>query len=108
MRYMQWTPYYEPGQREAPLYVFDTIRARGWFIDAIHTLETQAIICIISDETDLSILDPKWQAVEITVEELMEALRKRDPEVILRPDGTPIYPTEILANSYLELPIDYI
>jgi hypothetical protein len=108
MRYMKWIPYYELGEREAPLDVFYGIRDQGWFIDALHNTEAGEVVCIISDETDLSILDPKWQAVEVTVQELMEILRKRDPEVILRPDGTPIYPTEILANSYLELPIDYI
>lgn len=108
MRYMKWTPYYEPGQREAPLDVFYNIRDRGWHIDALHSLETGAIVCIISDEADLSVIDPKWQAVEITVEELMEILRKRDPEVILRPDGTPVYPTEVLANEYLTVPLDYI
>lgn len=108
MRYMRWTPYYEPGQREAQLDVFYEIRGRGWYIDALHMTKNQDVICIISDEVDLTVIDPKWEPVELTVEELMEILRRRDPDVILRPDGTPVYPTEILANEFLSMPLDYI
>lgn len=109
MRYMYWVPYREPGQNEVPLDVFYTIRDRGWFIDALYTTpNNQAVVCIISDDVDLSVVDPKWQPTELSVEELMEILRRRDPEVILRPDGTPVYPTEVLANEHLMLPLDYI
>jgi hypothetical protein len=108
MRYMKWTPYYEPGQREAPVEIFDIIRANGGFVDALHTTPEQAIMCIISDDVDLTLLDAKWQVSEITQKQLLNFLRQRDPQVFLRPDGTPIYPTEVLLNEPPTVPLDYI
>lgn len=108
MRYMKWTPYYEPGEREAPVEIFDLIRANGGFVDALHTTPEQEIICIISDDVDLSSLDTKWQVAEVSEKRLLNLLRVRDPQVFLRPDGTPVYPTEILANELPTVPVDYI
>jgi hypothetical protein len=108
MRYMKWTPHYEPGQREAPVEIFDVIRASGGFVDALHTTPEQEILCVISDDVDLSSLDAKWQAAEVSEKRLLNLLRARDPQVFLRPDGTPVYPTEILANEIPTVPVDYI
>lgn len=108
MRYMKWTPYFEPGENFASLEIFDRIRLSGGSVDALHTNTSGDMLCIISDDVDINALDPKWNAVEITSEEVLEALRLRDPRVFLRPDGTPLYPSEILQNEIPTLPIEYI
>lgn len=105
---MKWTPYFEPGENIASLDIFDRIRLSNGLVDALHTDTAGDMLCIISDDVDLSALDPKWNAVEITNEELLEALRLRDPRVFLRPDGTPLYPSEILQSETITLPIEYI
>lgn len=108
MRYMKWTPYFEPGESFASLELFDRIRLSGETVDALHQMPDGVIVCIISDNVDLNGLDAKWNATEITEEDLLDILRLRDPSVFLRPDGTPLYPTEILKYETPTLPLDYL
>ena len=78
-------------------------------MDAIYNTPGQDIVCAISDDVDLSILDEKWQAKEISEKRLVSLLKKnRDPQVFLTPDGMPVFPTEILQHEISTVPIEYI
>jgi hypothetical protein len=105
---MEWTPYYEPGQKEAPVEIFDIIRAAGGFVDAIHNTPEQAIVCIISDEVDLPSLDPKWKVAEVSIKRLMNLLKSRDPQVFLMPSGYPRFPNEELTYQFIGVGVEYI
>ncbi len=108
MRYMEWTPYYEPGQKEALVEIFDIIRAAGGFVDAIHNTPEQAIVCIISDDVDLLSLDPKWKVAEVSMKRLMHLLKSRDPQAFLMPNGYPRFPNEELKDQFIGIDVEYI
>ena len=108
MKYMKWLPYYEPGQTEAPLEIYDVIRSGGGTVEGLYTTPEQFIICLISDDVDISILDTKWQVSEITQKAVLNNLKNKDLLVFFNPDGTPVFPSEILKNEYPTVPVDYI
>lgn len=108
MRYMKWTPYYEPGETQALLEIYDAIVSAGGTVKGLYTTPEQFIICLISDDVDLSLLDAKWQVSEMTQKAVLNNLKNKDPLVFFLPDGSPVYPTEILEEQHPTVPVDYI
>ena len=108
MRYLKWTPYFEPGSREASLEIFDLIRESGGLVDGLHTTIENDIICIISEDVDLNTLDPKWKAHEISLRQVRNILKSKDPNVFFNPNGYPRFPNEELKNQFLGRGVEYI